>query len=104
MRRFEAQKRDTPMPDESIGGVLLDTSRGILSPWSAAVNRREGKWGRYSDMYKITYMVLIWKRSVFGFWYRAPKLRTAHVDRAAAGRLGRLFTFEDLMGVSRAAR
>jgi hypothetical protein len=55
-------------------------------------------------MYKITYMVLIWKRSVFGFWYRAPKFRTAHVDRAAARRLGRLFTFEDMMGVSRAAQ
>ena len=55
-------------------------------------------------MYRITYMVLIWKRSPLGFWYRAPKLRTAHADRAAAGRLGRLFTFEDLMGASRAAQ
>ena len=53
-------------------------------------------------MYKITYMVLIWKRSVFGFWYRMPKFRTAHVDRVAAKRLGRLFTFEDMMGASRA--
>ena len=55
-------------------------------------------------MYKVTYMVLIWKRSVFGFWYPAPTFRTAHVDRAAAKRLGRLFTFEDMMGVSRAAQ
>jgi hypothetical protein len=54
-------------------------------------------------MYKIIYMVLIWRRSIFGFWYRAPKLRIAHVDRRAASRLGRLFTFEDMMGVSRAA-
>ena len=55
-------------------------------------------------MYKITYMVFIWKRSPFGFWYRAPKLRTAHADRAAVKRLGRLFTFEDMMGVTRAAQ
>ena len=55
-------------------------------------------------MYKVTYMVLIWKRSPLGFWYRAPKLRTAHVDGAAAKRLGRLFTFEDMMGVPRAAQ
>ena len=51
-------------------------------------------------MFRIIYMVFIWKRSVFGFWYRVPKFRTAHVDRAAANRLGRLFTFEDMMGVS----
>ena len=51
-------------------------------------------------MYRIVYLVFIWKRSLFGFWYRAPKLRVAHVDRTAAGRLGRLFTFEDMMGVS----
>ena len=68
------------------------------------MNRRAGKWGRYGDMYKITYMVLIWKRSVFGFWYRAPKFRTAHVDRTVARRLGRLFTFEDMMGVGRAVQ
>ena len=55
-------------------------------------------------MYKVTYMVLIWKRSVFGFWYRMPKFRTAHVDHAAAKRLGRLFTFEDMMGVPQSAR
>ncbi len=55
-------------------------------------------------MYKIIYMVLIWRRSIFGFWYRAPKFRIAHVDHAAARRLGRLFTFEDMMGVSRAAQ
>ena len=54
-------------------------------------------------MYKIIYMVFIWRRSIFGFWYRTPKLRIAHVDRRAASRLGRLFTFEDMMGVSRAA-
>jgi hypothetical protein len=55
-------------------------------------------------MYRIIYLVFIWKRSALGFWYRAPKLRTAHVDRAAVGRLGRLFTFEDMMGVPRPAR
>ena len=53
---------------------------------------------------KTIYLVFIWKRSLFGFWYRAPKLRMAHVDRAAAGRLGRLFTFEDMMGVPRSAQ
>ena len=55
-------------------------------------------------MCKVTYMVLLSKRVVFGFWYPAPTLLTAHVDRAAARRLGRLFTFEDMMGVSRAAQ
>ena len=55
-------------------------------------------------MFRIIYMVFIWKRSFFGFWYPAPKVRTAHVDRAAARRVGRLFTFEDMMGVPRAAQ
>ena len=49
-------------------------------------------------MYKITYLVWIWKRSIFGFWYKAPVVRIAHADKAAARRLGRLFTFEDLFG------
>ena len=47
-------------------------------------------------MYKIWYLVWIWKRSIFGFWYKAPVVRIAHADEAAARRLGRLFTFEDL--------
>ena len=51
-------------------------------------------------MYKIWYLVWIWKHSIFGFWYKAPVIRTAHADRAAARRLGRLFTFEDLFGVA----
>ena len=51
-------------------------------------------------MYKIWYLVWIWKRSIFGFWYKAPVVRIAHADRAAAKRLGRLFTFEDLFGAS----
>ena len=49
-------------------------------------------------MYKIWYLVWIWKRSIFGFWYKAPVVRIAHADEAAARRLGRLFTFEDLFG------
>ena len=49
-------------------------------------------------MYKIWYLVWIWKRSIFGFWYKAPVIRTAHADEAAARRLGRLFTFDDLFG------
>ena len=51
-------------------------------------------------MYKIWYLVWIWKRSIFGFWYKAPVVRIAHADKAAARRLGRLFTFEDLFGVA----
>ena len=51
-------------------------------------------------MYKITYLVWIWKRSRLGFWYIVPVVRIAHADRAAARRLGRLFTFEDLFGVA----
>ena len=50
-------------------------------------------------MYKIWFLVWIWKRSRLGLWYKAPVIRTAHADRAAARRLGRLFTFEDLFGV-----
>jgi len=49
-------------------------------------------------MYKIWFLVWIWKRSIFGFWYKAPVVRIAHADRAAAKRLERLFTFEDLFG------
>ena len=49
-------------------------------------------------MYKIWYLVWIWKHSIFGFWYKAPVVRIAHADKAAARRLGRLFTFDDLFG------
>ena len=51
-------------------------------------------------MYRITYLVWIWKRSIFGFHYKAPVLRMAHADSKAAHRLGRLFTFEDLFGAT----
>ena len=51
-------------------------------------------------MYRITYLVWIWKRGVFGFYYKAPVLRMAHADSKAACRLGRRFTFEDLFGVT----
>ena len=54
-------------------------------------------------MFEVKYLVFIWRRSPLGFWFRAPKLRTAHVDRAAVRRLGRVFTFEDMMGATRAA-
>ena len=54
-------------------------------------------------MYEIKYLVWIWKRSILGFWYRVPVVRTAHVDRAATRRLGRLFTFEDMMGAASAS-
>ena len=49
-------------------------------------------------MYKIWFLVWIWKRSRLGFWYKTPVVRIAHADHAAAKRLGRLFTFEDLFG------
>ena len=51
-------------------------------------------------MYKIWYLVWIWKHSIFGFWYKAPVVRIAHADKAAARRLGRLFTFDDLFGAT----
>lgn len=54
-------------------------------------------------MYEIKFLVWIWKRSFLGFWYKAPVVRTAHADRAAARRLGRLFTFEDMMWAADAA-
>lgn len=54
-------------------------------------------------MYKIIFLVWIWKRSFLGFWYKAPVVRTAHADRAVARRLGRLFTFEDMMWSTDAA-
>ena len=102
--RFKAQKRYIPTPRSIFAGVFSDTSRCILSPWSAENRPRKHDEGGTAFMFRITYLVFIWKRSIFGFWYRAPKFRTAHVDRVAANRLGRLFTFEDMMGVSRAAQ
>lgn len=54
-------------------------------------------------MYEIRYLVWIWKRSFLGFYYRAPVIRVAHADGAATRRLGRLFTFEDMMGASHCA-
>lgn len=54
-------------------------------------------------MYEIKYLVWIWKRSFLGFYYKAPVIRTAHADKIAARRLGRLFTFEDMMGVARSS-
>ena len=54
-------------------------------------------------MFEVRYLVFIWRKSPLGFWFRAPKLRTAHVDRAAVQRLSRVFTFEDMMGATNAA-
>ena len=48
-------------------------------------------------MFEIKYLVWIWKRSFLGFYYRVPVVRTAHVDRETLRRLGRRFTFEDMM-------
>ena len=55
---------------------------------------------RETNMYEIKYLTWIWKRSFLGFWYKAPVVRTAHADNKAARRLGRLFTFDDMMGIS----
>jgi len=51
-------------------------------------------------MFEIKYLVWIWKRCFLGFYFRVPVIRTAHADSTAAHRLGRLFTFEDMMGVT----
>ena len=51
-------------------------------------------------MFEIKYLVWIWKRCFLGFYCKVPVIRTAHADRTAAHRLGRLFTFEDMMGVT----
>ena len=51
-------------------------------------------------MYEIKYLVWVWKRCFLGFYCKVPVIRTAHADSIAARRLGRLFTFEDMMGVS----
>ena len=55
-------------------------------------------------MFEVKYLVFIWKRSALGFWYKAPTLRVAHVDGDAVKRLGRVFTFEDMMLARRAAQ
>ena len=48
-------------------------------------------------MAEIKYLVWIWKRSFLGIYFKVPVVRTAHVDRQTAKRLGRGFTFEKLM-------
>ena len=52
-------------------------------------------------MYELKYLVFIRKRGLFGLSYKVPVIRTAHIDRATAKRLGRRFTFEDMMRSSR---
>ena len=48
-------------------------------------------------MAEIKYLVWIWKRTFLGFYCKVPVVRTAHVDKQTAKRLGRMFTFEELM-------
>ena len=48
-------------------------------------------------MYELKYLVFIRKRGPFGLTYRVPVVRTAHVDKPTIQRLGRWFTFEDMM-------
>ena len=48
-------------------------------------------------MYEIKYLVLIRKRGPFGLTCKVPVIRTAHVDAKTVRRLGRRFTFEDMM-------
>ena len=52
-------------------------------------------------MYELKYLVFIRKRGLFGLSYKVPVIRTAHIDRATAKRLGRRFTFEDMMRSNR---
>lgn len=48
-------------------------------------------------MAEIKYLVWIWKRGFLGIYFKVPVVRTAHVDRQTAKRLGRGFSFEKLM-------
>lgn len=48
-------------------------------------------------MVELRYLVFIRKRGPFGIGYTMPVIRTAHVDGNTAKRLGRRFTFEDMM-------
>ena len=48
-------------------------------------------------MAEIKYLVWIWKRSFLGIYFKVPVVRTAHVDRQTAKRLGLGFSFEELM-------
>ena len=52
-------------------------------------------------MCEVRYLVWIWKRSFLGFYYKVPVVRIAHVDRATAHDLGRMFTIEDVLKVPR---
>ena len=48
-------------------------------------------------MAEIKYLVWIWKRGFLGIYFKVPVVRTVHVDRQTARRLGRGFTFEEMM-------
>ena len=49
-------------------------------------------------MYEIKYLVWIWKRSFLGFYYKAPVVRTAHVDERNWQRLrDRPFSLRELL-------
>lgn len=48
-------------------------------------------------MYEIRYLVFIRRRGPFGLTWAMPVVRTAHVDGPTARRLGRRFTFEEMM-------
>ena len=54
-------------------------------------------------MYELRYLVFIRRRGPFGLNVRVPVVRTAHVDGPTVMRLGRRFTFEDMMRPSIAA-
>jgi hypothetical protein len=64
----------------------------------------QARWGRYSLYVQDHLPGIHMEAEHLWFLVQGAKFRTAHVDRAAANRLGRLFTFEDMMGVSRAAQ
>ena len=48
-------------------------------------------------MYELRYLVFIRRRGPFGLTCTVPVVRTAHVDGRTVRRLGRRFTFEDMM-------
>ena len=51
-------------------------------------------------MAEIKYLVWIWKRGFLGIYFKVPVVRTAHVDRQTAKRLGLGFSFADGMQVA----
>ena len=70
----------------------------MTSIWTTSARRLRRKAVKgVPEVFEVKYLVWSWKRGFLGFYYRAPVVRTAHVDGRTAKRLGRMFTFEDMM-------